>query len=56
MRVSQALWEKIDRKLVDRAAWVPLVNPHQIDFVTARGGNYEHDPYAGIIADQLWLR
>jgi YVTN family beta-propeller protein len=55
-RGASALWANIDRELVGRAAWVPLVNPRQIDFVSKRVGNYQHDPYGGILADQLWLR
>ena len=47
------LWARVDRAAVDEAAWVPLVNPRLIDFVSARVRNYQHHPYLGIIADQL---
>jgi hypothetical protein len=39
--------------VTDRAAWVPLVNPRAIDFLSARVGNYQHHPVLGLIADQL---
>jgi len=55
-RAAAALWARIDHELVDRAAWVPLVNERGIDFVSARVRNYEVHPYWGLIADQLWLR
>jgi peptide/nickel transport system substrate-binding protein len=55
-RAAAAVWSKVDRELVDQAAWVPLVNPRVIDFVSARVRNYQFHPYWGIIADQLWLR
>jgi peptide/nickel transport system substrate-binding protein len=53
---AAALWAKLDRELVDQAAAVPLVNPRQIDFISARVTNYQHNPVLGIIADQLQPR
>jgi peptide/nickel transport system substrate-binding protein len=50
------LWARIDREIVDQAAWVPLVNPRDFEFVSARVHNYQHQPYGGMIADQIWLR
>ncbi|MFN2469682.1 MAG: ABC transporter substrate-binding protein [Gaiellaceae bacterium] len=53
---AAARWAALDRKLVDRAAWVPLVNPRAIDFLSARVGNYQHHHVLGLIADQLTVR
>lgn len=55
-RAAASAWAAIDRQLVARAAWLPLVDLGGIDFVAARVGNYQFHPYSGIIADQLWLR
>lgn len=55
-RVAALLWSRIDRELVDRAVWLPLVNPRQIDFVSARVRNFQHHPYWDILADQLSVR
>jgi peptide/nickel transport system substrate-binding protein len=55
-RAASVLWTKIDHDLVDQAAEVPLVNPHYIDFVSARVHNYQADPDLGLIADQVSLR
>jgi peptide/nickel transport system substrate-binding protein len=55
-RAAASVWAGIDHELVDRAAWVPLIDERGIDFVSARVGNYQVHPYWGIIADQLWLR
>jgi YVTN family beta-propeller protein len=55
-RAASTLWTKIDHELVDRAVWVPLVNPHWIDFVSRRVHNYQADPNLGLIADQASLR
>jgi YVTN family beta-propeller protein len=52
-RRAAAEWAALDRLVTDRAAWVPLVNPRQVDFLSARVGNYQHHPALGIIADQL---
>jgi peptide/nickel transport system substrate-binding protein len=55
-RAASALWAKIDRELVDRGIWVPLVNPHFIDFVSKRLHDYREDPHFGLIVDQASLR
>jgi YVTN family beta-propeller protein len=55
-RAASVLWTKIDHDLVDQAAEVPTVNPHFIDFVSARVHNYQADPDLGLIADQVSLR
>ena len=55
-RAGAALWARLDRELVDRAAWVPLVNPTAVDVVSTRISNYEHNPILGVVADQLVLR
>jgi peptide/nickel transport system substrate-binding protein len=55
-RLAASLWAQIDHRLVDEAAWVPLIDEHAIDFVSAHVRNYQSHPYWGVIADQLWLR
>jgi peptide/nickel transport system substrate-binding protein len=55
-RAAANTWATIDRRLVARAAWVPLVDLKGIDFVSARVRNYHFHPYSGMIADQVWLR
>jgi YVTN family beta-propeller protein len=55
-RAAAALWAKIDRELVDQAAWVPLINEHGTEFVSARVRNYQFHPYWGFMADQVSLR
>jgi YVTN family beta-propeller protein len=55
-RAAAIQWARIDRELVDQAAWVPLVNVRWVDFVSARVHNYEADPTVGLIADRVSLR
>jgi hypothetical protein len=44
-RAAAAAWARVDRATVDEAAWLPLVNPRQLDFVSARVRNFQHHPY-----------
>jgi ABC-type transport system substrate-binding protein/DNA-binding SARP family transcriptional activator len=54
-RAAAAIWAGVDRRLVDRAAWVPMINELGLDFVSERVRNYQFHPYWGLIADQIWL-
>jgi peptide/nickel transport system substrate-binding protein len=54
---ARGLWESVDKRTVDRAPWVPLVNPNTIDVVSKRVGNYQYSPNGlGVPFDQLWVR
>ncbi len=53
---ANAIWAKVDRRLVDRGASVPVYNNKAVDFVSRRVGNYQHHPQWGILLDQLWVR
>ena len=53
---ANRLWSQIDRALVDRAAWLPLVTPTNTTFVSARVGNYRYHPLWGPLVDQFWVR
>jgi ABC-type transport system substrate-binding protein len=53
---AAAIWEQVNRQLVDQAAWVPTVNLQALDFVSKRVRNYRFSPVGGFIAHQAWLR
>lgn len=53
---ADALWARVDRRVVGAAAAVPLLNPKEIDFVSKRVGNYQHSPQWGVLLDQLSVR
>jgi peptide/nickel transport system substrate-binding protein len=54
---ASALWQRVDRELTDRAPWVPLFTPKQVDFLSKRVGNYQYSPSRmGMLIDQLWVR
>ena len=46
-RAAYMRWATLDRKLVQRADWVPLVNARWIDFVSPRVSGYEYNPEPG---------
>jgi len=52
---ADRMWQALDRQTVNAALWVPLVNPHQIELVSRRLGNYQYNALVGFIADQAWL-
>lgn len=54
-RTAARLWERIDHEVVDRALWLPIVNPRVLDFVSPRVRNYQYHPYWGFLASQAWL-
>jgi ABC-type transport system substrate-binding protein/DNA-binding SARP family transcriptional activator/sugar lactone lactonase YvrE len=49
-------WAAADRRLVDQAAWVPLVNPVAVYVTGSRVGNYAWSPAVGALVDQMWVR
>lgn len=51
-----ALWQAADRKTVNQAPWVPLLNDVGTDVLSERTGNYEHNPEWSVLLDQLWVR
>jgi peptide/nickel transport system substrate-binding protein len=55
-RRASADWSRVDRRTVDEAAWIPLVNTRIFDLVSRRVQNYQHNPMWGFLADQVWLR
>ncbi len=50
------LWQEADREAVNQAPWVPLTNNLGLHVVSARVGNYQHNPQWGILLDQLWVK
>ena len=49
-------WAAVDRMVVDEAPIAALINQLEIDFVSARVGNFQHHPEWGILLDQLWVQ
>lgn len=53
---ANALWARIDRQITDKAPWLPLVNPAQIDFLSKRVKNYVHSAQDKMLIDQLQVQ
>jgi peptide/nickel transport system substrate-binding protein len=50
-----AAWAAVDRQLVDQAPAIGLVVPQEVDLLSKRVGNYQHNPFGGAILSQLWV-
>jgi YVTN family beta-propeller protein len=50
---AAATWAAADRAVTLDAPWVTLVNQNNVDFLSARVTNYQHNPFLGILLDQL---
>ena len=53
-RASEA-WAQVDQRVVDQAAVAPLYVKRAVDLLSRRVGNYEFNPQAGVLIDQLWV-
>ena len=53
---ARRLWAVADRRFVDRAAILSLVNPVAVYVTGSRLGNYAWSPWAGALLDQMWIR
>jgi ABC-type transport system substrate-binding protein len=49
-------WAAIDRAIVDLAPAAPFANQRRAEVVSARVGNYQHNPQWTILYDQLWVQ
>ena len=49
-------WQQADRRAVDLAPWVPLLNNVATDVLARGTGNYQHNPEWSVLLDQLWVR
>jgi peptide/nickel transport system substrate-binding protein len=50
------LWATVDRRLVDAAPWIPLVNPFSVDVLSEQVHNFKRTPALGVLFDQMWVR
>jgi peptide/nickel transport system substrate-binding protein len=50
------LWQQVERSVLAQAPAVPTYVPSDVTFVSKRVGNYQHNPQAGVLLDQLWIK
>jgi peptide/nickel transport system substrate-binding protein len=53
---ADALWAATDRRIVDEAPVVPVLNPKEIAVVSRRTGNFQYSAQWGPLYDQMWVR
>lgn len=53
---SSRLWSRVDRKVVDAAPWVAILNAAGLELTSKRVANYQRNPQFGVLIDQLWVR
>jgi ABC-type transport system substrate-binding protein/DNA-binding SARP family transcriptional activator len=53
---ARRLWAAADRRLVDQAALVPLVNEASVVVTGPRVGNYSWSPAVGPLLGEIWVR
>ena len=53
---ADALWARAERRVLDAAVAVPLLNPINVDLVSARLRNDEQSPQWGFLVDRAWVR
>jgi hypothetical protein len=42
--------------VTDAAPWIAAFSERDQDFVSARVGNYQHNPQWGMLIGQVWVR
>lgn len=49
-------WAKIDKELTNQAPWVTMVTPHELDFVSARLGNFTFSDQFHMLVSKVWVQ
>ena len=53
---ANAEWAALDRELTDQAPWATMFTPKNLDFVSARLGNYTFSDQFKMIFSQVWVQ
>ncbi len=53
---ADALWARVERRVVDQAPAVAMLNLLNVDALSSRVGNYRSIPVLGMLLDQAWIR
>ena len=49
-------WSRIDHDVMQEAPWIPIAAGTEVDLISRRVGNYQFNPFWGVLPDQLWVR
>jgi ABC-type transport system substrate-binding protein/class 3 adenylate cyclase len=53
---ADATWAQVDRRIVQAAPFIPLVNASWVDVVSNRVHNYQRNLSIGVLFGQMWVR
>lgn len=53
---ADEIWAQVQRRLVNAAPWIPLVNPKFVDVLSSTVRNFKRNPVLGVLFDQMWVR
>jgi peptide/nickel transport system substrate-binding protein len=55
-RAAYDLWARVDRRLTDAGAWVPIVSGFDVAFLSERVRNFQVSEHSGPLYSQIWVR
>ncbi|MEA2168119.1 MAG: hypothetical protein QOF76_1419, partial [Solirubrobacteraceae bacterium] len=53
---ADAVWEQVERRLLDEVPAIGIYNRFWSDLVSERLGNFQYNPAIGMLLDQAWVR
>jgi peptide/nickel transport system substrate-binding protein len=53
---ATAQWQRIEDAILARAPIIPAFNRTYVTLLSARAGNYQHNPQWGVLLSQLWVK
>jgi hypothetical protein len=42
--------------VIQDAPWIPIANGTEVDLISRHVGNYQFNPFWGVLPDQFWVR
>jgi peptide/nickel transport system substrate-binding protein len=55
-QAAAVAWSRVDHHIMQEAPWIPIANGTETDLISRRVGNYQFNPFFGVLFDQLWVR
>jgi YVTN family beta-propeller protein len=54
-QAAAVAWSRVDHDIMRQAPWLPIANGTETDLSSRRVGNYQFNPFFGVLIDQLWV-
>ena len=52
---GSSVWQRIERRIAQRAPVVPLTARRYVVVTSSRAGNVQFHPFSGVLLDQIWV-